>query len=181
MVKVVQGASRGVERVRATAFAASTVGLALGAHVTAGGVMPALPLLVLLVALTEGFFTAFAQRRRGPVEIGAALVGAQSALHCAFTLAAPPEHHTGVSPTPTMVLTHGVATLMLAVLLHRGEDVLAWVARLLLPLVVLLPYRPRSTTRVRLCTPTPVPLRSHRFLLPQLSRRGPPVLRPGAP
>lgn len=172
----VERASRhSAQRVRSAAFAVSAVGLALGAHVTAGGVVPALPLVLLLVVLIEGIAATFARQRRSPAVIAIGLVGAQAFLHSAFTLVTPSGHAHPVLPSGSMMLAHGVATLLLAGLLHRGEELLERLTHLLLPLVVLLPYRPLPATRMRLRAPRMTVVCDRTALLHDLTRRGPPA------
>jgi hypothetical protein len=75
--------------VRSGAFAVSAVSLSLGAHVTAGGDVPVVPLLLLLVALVDAASSTFARRPRGPIATAVALLAAQVVLHGAFMFAAP--------------------------------------------------------------------------------------------
>jgi hypothetical protein len=164
------------------AFAASAVALGLGAHATAGGELPPLPLLVPLVVLVEAMSSTFARRPRGPLATAAALLASQLGLHAAFAFAAPTHAvHVGHVPTLEMLLAHGVAALVLAATLSRGEELISHAAGLLLPVAVLVPFRPGPPS-FRLPVAAPghrVPLRLGASLH-DISRRGPPRRRSAA-
>lgn len=169
--------SSGARRVRSAAFAASAVGLTLGAHATAGGELPALPLVLLLVALVEAASSTFARRPRGPVATAGALLTAQVVLHGAFALATPAgaTHlaHVGHAHSAPMLVAHGITVLVLAALLSHGERLIAHVARVLLPVALLRPFRSLPMTRLVVAVPRKVRLRLAASVH-DLSRRGPP-------
>jgi hypothetical protein len=164
----------GACRARSAAFAASAVGLTLGAHVTAHGEPPGVPFLLLVVVLVEAMSSTFARRPRGPFATAAALLTAQVVLHVAFVLATPGHavHGDHLSSRP-MLVAHGIAAVVLAVLLSRGERLIAHVARLFLPVAVLRPFRPVAVGRLVVAASNHVPLRL-RASLHDISRRGPP-------
>jgi hypothetical protein len=164
----------GACRARSAAFAASAVGLTLGAHVTAHGEPPGVPFLLLVVALVEALSSTFARRPRGPVATAAALLMAQVVLHVAFVLAAPAHavHGEHLSSRP-MLVAHGIAAVVLAVLLSRGERLITHVARLFLPVALLRPFRPVAVSRLVVAASSHVPLRL-KASLHDISRRGPP-------
>lgn len=170
--------SSGAHRVRSTAFAVSAVGLALGAHATAGGEPPVLPLLVLLVALVDAASSTFARRSRSPLATAAALLTAQVVLHGAFTLAGPVHAghaaHAGHLPSVLMLVAHGIAALVMAFLLSHGERLIRRITRVLVPVAVLRPFRPRPATGPVVDVPTDVPSLRLPSSLHDLSRRGPP-------
>jgi hypothetical protein len=167
--------SSGARRLRSVAFAASAVGLTLGAHVTAHGEPPDVLFLLMLVALVDAVSSTFARRPRGPVATAAALLTTQVVLHVAFVLAAPAHaaHAEHVLSAP-MLAAHGVAAVVLAVLLSHGERLVSHVARVLLPVAVLRPFRPLPVTRPAVAAvPNDVPL-GLGACLHDISRRGPP-------
>jgi hypothetical protein len=169
--------SSGARSVRSVAFSVSAVGLSLGAHVTAGGEIPVVPLLLLLVALVDAASSTFARRPRGPLATAAALLSAQVVLHGAFALTAPCHAgHFFHIPSLPMVVGHGLAALVLAVLLSHGERLISHVARVLLPVALLRPFRPLPVTRLVVRVPSDVPTLRLAATLHDLSRRGPPDL-----
>jgi hypothetical protein len=173
--------SSGARSVRSAAFAVSAVGLSLGAHVTAGGEIPVVPLLLLLVAHVDAASSAFARRPRGPIATAVALLTAQVVLHGAFMVAAPAHAaHTHDIHSPRMLVAHGIAASVLAVLLSRGEQLIANVARVLLPVALLRPFRPLPASRLVVAVPSDVPPMRLAATLHDLSRRGPPDRSPAA-
>jgi hypothetical protein len=169
----------GVPRLRSAAFAAAAVGLAVGAHVTAGGGPPVVPLVVGLVALVEAVATAFARRRRGAVATGAALAGSQALLHVVLAAAEPSHaghagHAAGVL-TPAMLTAHALAAMVLGGLLSHGELVLGWALGLLVPIAAVVPFRPPAPTAVAVVVPVVHAARRWAVTLHDLSRRGPPA------
>jgi hypothetical protein len=166
-----------VPRLRSAAFALAAVGLAVGAHVTAGGMLPAVPLAVGLVALVEAAATAWARNRRGAVTTAAALVVAQALLHVVLS-AAEPSHaghaHHGSATTPGMLAAHGLAAVVLGFLLSHGDRMAGWAVGLLVPIVVVAPFRPRVGVRVLPATPAGTAAVRSAISLHDLSRRGPP-------
>jgi hypothetical protein len=164
----------GARSARSVAFAVSAVSLSLGAHATAGGDVPDVPLL-LLVALVDAASSTLARRPRGPVATAVALLSAQVVLHGAFMFAAP-DHaaHAGHLPSLPMVVAHGIAAFVLAVLLSHGERLITHVARVLLPVALLRPFRPLLATRLVVAVPSDVPPLRLAATLHDISRRGPP-------
>jgi hypothetical protein len=165
----------GARSVRSGAFAVSAVSLSLGAHVTAGGDVPVIPLLLLLVALVDASSSTFARRPRGPIATAVALLAAQVVLHGAFMFAAPAHAaHAGHLHSLPMLVAHGIAAFVLAVLLSHGERLITHVARVLLPVALLRPFRPLPATRLVVAVPSDVPPLRLAATLHDLSRRGPP-------
>ncbi|WP_433281396.1 hypothetical protein ACQPZA_14710 [Pseudonocardia xinjiangensis] len=167
--------SSGARRVRSAAFAACAVGLALGAHVTAGGEAPDVTLLLVLGVLVEAASSTFARRPRGAIATAVALLSAQVALHGSFMIAGPAHAaHVSHLPSPPMLVAHGLAALVLAVLLVRGEQLITRVARVLVPVALLRPFRPLPVRRLMIVPPGDVPRPRPTVTLHDLSRRGPP-------
>lgn len=135
-----QPASGPSRLVRALVVAAACVGITLSAHVFAGGmVVPARSLLLVYGAVCLVTY-ALSGRRWTLGRLLVAFGAAQVVLHPAFDLL------TGGMPMAStdaaMLAAHGVAALVLAVVLARG-DVVLWrtadaVAALLRPLAALL-------------------------------------------
>ena len=148
---------------RASAVATVILTLAAGAHVAAGGHLPAPGILLAILALTALASTAATRLRLGPAAMGALLGTGQLALHGLFTAfstpavaagpaAAYPGHRHGAAALPELVFTaghstaaepgsaalmlaaHVLATLGCALLLARGEDALWALAAWLRPL-----------------------------------------------
>jgi hypothetical protein len=166
--------SSGARRVRSVAFAVSAVGLTAGAHVTAGGELPDVPQLLLLAGLVEAVSATFARRPRGPVATAGALLLAQVVLHFALVFATPAHvAHVGDIPSPSMLVTHGLAAVVLAALLSHGERLVARAARVLLPVAVLRPFRALPVSRLVVVVLRDVPLRVV-GCLHDISGRGPP-------
>jgi hypothetical protein len=167
--------SSGARSVRSAAFAACAVGLALGAHATAGGGVPDLLVLLLLGVLVEAASSTFARRPRGALATALALLSVQVVLHSAFMMAAPAHMaHGSHLHSPSMVVAHGIAALILGVLLARGERQITCVARLLVPVALLRPFRPLPVRRLVIAAPVDVPRLRPAVTLHDLSRRGPP-------
>lgn len=173
--------SSGARRLRSAAFAASAVALTLGAHVTAHGEPPDVLFLLVLVAPVDVMSSAFGRRPRGVVATTAALLTTQVLLHGAFVLAAPAHAaHTQPVPSAAMLAAHGIAAVLLAVLLSHGERLVGHAAGVLLPVAVLRPFRPSPVSRpavVALPAEVP-PLLGAR--LHDISMRGPPSRFPAA-
>ncbi len=171
--------SSGARRLRSAAFSASAVGLTLGAHVTAHGEPPDVLSLLVLVVLVDVVSSTFGRRPRGPVATSAALLMTQVVLHVAFVLAAP-AHGEHVLSAP-MLAAHGVAAVVLAVLLSHGERLIGHAAGVLLPVAVLCPFRAVPVSRVVVAAVTrDVPLRLG-ACLHDISGRGPPRRPHAAP
>jgi hypothetical protein len=135
---------------RAAGLGLATYGLAVGAHVVAGGGLPGWPVTALLTALLGVLAVAFTARRRRLPALFAVLAVGQAGLHLLLSLLetraascvpAGGSHHavaatcaTGVASAPmlmpslTMLVAHAAATLATAWVLARGE---AWLWRTL--------------------------------------------------
>ena len=188
---------------RVALFAVSAVGLASAAHLVANQDVPvvtallAVPAVMIVVNLP-------ARRRRGPVGLFLGLGLTQAVLHLAFMVTSiapgcaptstamgahghypvtcgPVGGHGGPAaelwPSPTMALGHTLATVLLVLLLARGEAALWALATGL----GLRPHRPPVLTLPPPARPLPVaaaaaarvPSAVHRRTV---RRRGPPVL-----
>jgi hypothetical protein len=154
----------------------SAYGLALGAHVAAGGAAPGWPVSVMLATLLGVLGVAFTARRRGIGTLLAVLVATQAVLHGLFSLLEAPAagcsmlttgHHTVTAvcgsagswamllPSVPMLLAHLLATVATAWLLARGE---AWLWRTLRRVLNAgSPRRPASVPRVPAPGPEPEP------------------------
>lgn len=181
------GAAVGVLRsVRATVVGLSATGLALMGHLAAGGARPPggqLGLVILAVLVVSRVLSV---RRWTVGPLLAVLLGSQALFHVAF--GGPGhvhggEHMTGGSTMPghsgpLMLVGHGLAALLTAMLLRRGED---W----LWGLVALLA---RAWRVVRVAAEQPVPAARSRamsrsggvpaaldLLEHAVARRGPPA------
>jgi hypothetical protein len=147
-------------------LAAAALTLAAGAHVLAGGQLPAPGILLGLFALTSLAGTAATRLRLNSVTLTALLGAGQLVLHEAFSAlgsalnpgasgaATGYSHHSGAFTVPlpsepselhildsplaaAMLAGHTLATLACAVLLAKGEDALWSLAAWLRPLVQL--------------------------------------------
>lgn len=152
--------------VRSAMLAAAAVTLAAGAHVLAGGQLPAPGILLGLLALTSLVATTATRLRLTPATMMALLGAGQFVLHEAFSAfgseftravsgpaigsshhadlftvppgAGPSELHLLDSPLTTAMLAgHTLATVGCALLLAKGEDALWSLAAWLRPLVQL--------------------------------------------
>ena len=147
---------------RAIAFTAAMFALASGAHVLAGGTLPALPIFAGLVALAMAPVMILARVRITAPVTGALIGGGQLVLHEAFSAlsvsveftpaagshvhgpgpvapyaAALMPGHVG-DPGVLMLALHAAATLGTAMVLARGEAALWALAAWLRPLVRIL-------------------------------------------
>ncbi|GAA2839829.1 MFS transporter [Nonomuraea rubra] len=170
---------------RATAFAVVCCGLGAFAHLLGGGRVTA---LLAVTALVVSFVAAVPStgRERGGTAVFLLLAGVQVALHLLFSFAPslpvlsglPGGHvHSGLVPGLGMLVAHGLATVMTAVWLSRGEAVLwALLRHLGVRVLVLLrvPHRTPYWT-VIVDTVEPAPLRSV-LLEHSLNGRAPPAL-----
>lgn len=145
---------------RAAAFGVVTLALATGAHVLGGGAMPSMLVLALLTGPLTLAAVVLTRRRCGSVLLVGALSAAQVILHETMALAShvpgdafpvgPGAQHgahalaSGQVSTHwsgadgwsvTMKAAHVVATLVTALLLARGEQVLWRLASRLLPVL----------------------------------------------
>ncbi|MEV5889126.1 MFS transporter [Nonomuraea fuscirosea] len=169
---------------RATAFAVVCCGLGAFAHLLGGGTVSVLPVVT---ALVISFVAAVpvTGRERGGAAAFLLLTGGQVVLHLLFSFApslpvlsgAPGGHvHSGLVPGLGMLVAHGLATVMTALWLSRGEAVLWALLRLLGAHVLVLLRVPHRTPywTVVVHTVEPAPLRSLR-LEHSLSGRAPPA------
>ncbi len=179
--------------VRSVAVGAFGAALSAAAHVTAGGQTPALVALALVaVAVAAGAYAA-AGGALGAARLLALLLAAQALLHAAFELSAPAgtghAHHGGDAPGAltsagegSMIAAHLAATLVLALVLARGEAWLFTAGRLAVRLVHRLARADRlapvgrATRAIRLALPLVRSQPSLRPLAGAASRRGPPRL-----
>ena len=151
---------------RSAMLAAAALTLAAGAHVLAGGQLPAPGILLGLFALTSLAGTAATRLRLNSVTLTALLGAGQLVLHEAFSAlgtaftpaassaATGSSHHAGPFTVPlpaepsdlhildsplaaAMLAGHALATLACALLLAKGEDALWSLAAWLRPLVQL--------------------------------------------
>jgi hypothetical protein len=136
------GAAVGVLRsVRAAVVGLSASGLALLGHLAAGGTAPPPGQLVLAVLAVLVVSLALSARRWTIGPLLAVLLGSQTLFHVAFSGAGAAhvhggQHVAGASSMPghpwlLMLVGHGVAALLTALLLRRGEDWLWGLAALL--------------------------------------------------
>jgi hypothetical protein len=187
---------------RSVALALAVISLAGGAHVIAGGSLPAAPIMLALLALT-GLATTLATRFKLGFPAAAALLGGgQVLLHEAFTALGPVSasanaqhtHHAEQIPVLgdasehlhaldaslgwAMLAGHVLASAASALLFAKGEHALWQLAAWLRPLWrALAPlFRPDAGTRPALTSAPsaflPRPWRNLR----QDSRRGPPAV-----
>ena len=181
-----------VRVVRSAAVGAFASALA-ASHVIAGGQTPALVAMALAaVAVAAGAYAA-AGGALGAARLLALLLAAQALLHAAFQLTAPAgtghAHHGGDASgalTPAgeggMIAAHVAATLVLALVLARGEAWLFRAGRLAVGLVRRLARADlpapagRATRATRLALPLVRSQPSLRPLAGAASRRGPPRL-----
>lgn len=145
---------------RAGAVALTVLTLAAGAHVAAGGQLPALPILTAVAAVVGLSAVILAGRKMTAPLLAGYLGTSQLVLHLAFSRLANPgtsgpavqPHHGFTTPTwgpaetpapyehlaadagSTMTLLHLAATLLTAILLARGEAALWALAAWLKPL-----------------------------------------------
>ena len=156
---------------RVAGLGTAAYGLAVGAHVSAGGGWPGWPVSVMLVALLGVLAVVFTNRRRRLPSLFGVLAAAQVALHVLLSLLDAPAsscsvvdvgHHAATAscdpsvaasgsvamamPSLSMLVAHVVATAATAWLLARGE---AWLWRTLRGLLaVQMPVRITATWRV---------------------------------
>jgi len=129
---------------RLSVFSVIATVLALGSHVLAGGAPPALPATAVAVLLTLVTAAGLARRARGAIGLGVPLAALQLVLHEIFmsaagpvtgsitaatsaSVAGPPAghvHDNGGAGSVAMLLAHGAAVLVTALLLARGERLL---------------------------------------------------------
>ncbi|OLZ46145.1 hypothetical protein BS329_31300 [Amycolatopsis coloradensis] len=153
--------------------------LATGAHLGAGGRVPDLGVVVLLVALLSWVAYALAGRRQGPLAILCLVGGGQLAMHASLTFLAWESHsHHPETAGNGLLMTagHAAATLVVVAVLAGAERVLFALVTLI---ASVLPRRltPRpATAPLRVHVPLAVKHPATEALLRDvLSRRGPPV------
>ena len=121
--------------VRAAAFGAAALVLAVSAHRAGGGVVPGVPALTGGAAALIAAAWLLAGRQRSIGAIAGAVLASQALLHVLFAGAARDpgailgcvsHAGTGQVSMPVMLACHAVAALALALLLERGE---AWACR----------------------------------------------------
>lgn len=151
--------------------------LAVSAHVAADGAVPDPSLTIVLAALIGWVGTSLADRTRGIAGILATLATAQVVMH--FTLTALDAHagSDGGTLSVAMTATHGIATLLTAVLVchaERGLDTFASAVRRILPVAWTAPPPPHGKPP-RVLAPV-VGSRHVEVLLRRVcARRGPPL------
>jgi len=111
---------------RSGALALAVLSLAAGAHVIAGGILPALPILLALLALT-GLATTLATRFKLGFPAAAALLGGgQVLLHEAFTALGPVA---AAGPSEAQHVHHAMQLPVIgdaAQHVHAADGALAW-------------------------------------------------------
>ncbi|GGC77810.1 hypothetical protein GCM10011512_00450 [Tersicoccus solisilvae] len=186
---------------RAAAVTTAMVALGLGAHTTAGGPLPPVPILVAVTVVALVPTMLLAGRKLTTGVLGCLLVAGQAVLHLVFTRLSLPGttpttsflighgHHGGeaapplapgaaasavsASPSVPMLVLHALATLGVAVVLARGEAALLTLLGWLRPLLHLpAPTRLPVPPRSVSGTATPAPPARTALRLPR--RRGPP-------
>ncbi|HEY0815329.1 MAG TPA: hypothetical protein VGE11_18825 [Pseudonocardia sp.] len=160
-------------RPRGVALAALSALLTTIGHAAAGGGLPDVSVLVVVVPLLAGAFVALAERTRGPVATVAVLGAGQLVLHT--TLAA--LHTMPAVNDVAMLGVHVLITLITAVAIRHADVAVAAVAAVLRRV---LPRRitPPAADRPLATRPVPAPdlsARRARRLTVADVRRGPPV------
>jgi hypothetical protein len=170
--------------IRTAAFAAVSLGLAMTAHVIAGGSVPG-PAMAAGFALAFGAAWPLAGRERGTPAILALLTSQQLAMHMLFAAAHDSHPITGVAhmvhssgglvPDLGMLVAHGWAIALTALCLARGEAALWGLLRRLgvRLIAVLLPLP--ATPFLRLPYAEPPVMRSA-LLRHAVTGRGPPAV-----
>ncbi|HYQ34066.1 MAG TPA: hypothetical protein VEQ83_12695 [Lapillicoccus sp.] len=180
---------------RVAGLGIAAYGLAVGAHVSAGGGWPGWPVSVMLVALLGVLGVAFTMRRRRLPALFGVLTGAQVVLHVILSMLDVPAsscglvsvgHHVATSscdpsvattgsvamamPSLPMLAAHLAATAVTAWVLARGE---AWLWRTLQG-VLAVPVAVRIGATPRVCVLHREAVRSTtRWVRPD-APRGPP-------
>lgn len=160
-------------RPRGVALAALSALLTTIGHAAAGGGLPDVSVLIVVVPLLAGAFVALADRGRGPLATVVVLGAGQLVLHTTLAVLHPMPAADGTS----MLGVHAVITLVTAVALRHADAGVAAVAAVLrrvLPRRVIPPAadRPLPTRAI----PAPdLPARRARMLTVADVRRGPPV------
>ena len=170
-------------RLRGVALALLVALLTSTGHAAAGGGLPDVSLLVILVPLLSAAFIAVAERTRGPVATVAVLAVGQLVMHATLATLHPSTPHPS-APHPavadygwSMLVLHALITLIAAVAVRHADAAVLAVAAVLRRVVPrrLVPPpadRPLATRPV----PTPdLPARLARLITVADVRRGPPV------
>lgn len=147
--------------------------LAAIGHVAAGGGLPDLSLLVVLLPLLGGAFVALAERTRSfPATLGVLAVG-QLVIHAALAAL----HPMTADGTRTMLVLHVLVTLVTAVAVRYADAAVLAVAAVLRRVVPrrLTPLPADRPLPTRPVSPLDLPARRARLLTMADVRRGPPV------
>ena len=118
--------TRGLVRlVRGAGVGAAAVGVSLAGHLAGQGRIPSETALVVMLAAATAVAWAVSFTRWTATSLTGVLIAAQSVLHLSFSAGSGADagHHTG-----PMVLGHAAATVVMVILLRRGEDLLWAVA-----------------------------------------------------
>jgi hypothetical protein len=167
---------RGARLLRGLALAGLSTLLVGVGHVLAGGAVPDLGLLLVLLPLLTGVVVGLAERCRTLWATVATLAAGQYALHVLLGLL---HTHAPVAPGPggaTMLALHAVATLLVAALLRtadRGLAAVAAAAHRVLPRRPFVPPADGPLPSLRVTGPARPLLRTVVAAAP--ARRGPPV------
>jgi len=118
---------------RGGVLAASTVVLAVIAHLLGGGSAPATPALALAALVLTAFAVAASDRQCSPLRALLVVVGAEAGLHAWFCLTAssPGIDHAAFPGGPLMLAAHAAAAAAVALLLAGGDGALWQVFTLL--------------------------------------------------
>jgi hypothetical protein len=148
-------------------------------HTAGGGSVPDLGVLVVLLPLLAGTFTAVGQRCHGAVGTIAVLGAGQLALHHLMELLHPASHlaEPAVPAGWRMFAMHAVATLVTAVTLRYADRAVAGLTAALRRVVRrrLAPLPADRPLRVLAVPDLDIPARLARALAAANIRRGPPV------
>ncbi|WP_106179297.1 hypothetical protein [Prauserella shujinwangii] len=169
-----RGASRPA---RGTLLAVSSATLAVAAHALADGTMPHLALTLTLAIVIGWVAAALADIARGVQGRLLVLGGAQLTTH--WVLAGLTAHDGGVGHGLAMPVTHGVATMLTALVLVHAESMLAAAVAslyLLLPVSWKPAPIPAGTPVRAVVRPTGGPYFVEVLLRRVNGRRGPPLL-----
>jgi hypothetical protein len=142
-------------------------------HVAAGGGLPDLSLLVVLLPLLGGAFVALAERTRSfPATLGVLAAG-QLVIHAALAAL----HPMAADGTRAMLVLHVLVTLVTAVAVRYADAAVLAVAATLRRVVPrrLTPPPADRPLPTRPVPPLDLPARRARLLTVAVLRRGPPV------
>lgn len=165
-------------RLRGSVLAALSALLTVVGHTAAGGGVPDLAVLAVLVPLVAGVFVTLAERCRGFTGTLVTLAAGQFALHHLMVLLHPHRVvEPALLPESGMLVVHAAATLVTAVALRHADHGLA---ALTAALCRVLPRRPFSLPADRalpaFASASPsVAARLARAFAVAHARRGPPV------